>query len=368
MHIVHGLLLYIYAMQPAVLSDQPFIVCGQNLQQQLFDFLKSSSAHRLLVVVDSNTVRFLNDYKSVFDKFDKDFLSVEIPAGEEHKTLESAARIWNELIKQQFGKDTLLIALGGGMICDLTGFAASVYMRGIPFVFLPTSVLAMADASAGGKTGINLGDFKNIVGTFTEAKAVFMDFNFLKELPADEKRSGIAEILKHYLLLGKSPKQLTQKCLTDSVHEHIMETVVHKLTIVRQDFKEQNLREVLNLGHTVAHAIETLFLKQGKPLLHGYAVAAGLCIESFLAESFFSEGFDYQYHESIRQEIFTEFPRVELSHQDLDLLLSFMRSDKKNRIGSPSFSLIKGPACWQLQCRPTEELIRGALINYLNHA
>jgi len=368
MHIVHGLLLYIYAMQPVVLSNQPFFVCGQNLQQQLFDFLKSCAAHRLLVVVDSKTARFLNDYKSVFEQFDKDFLSIEIPAGEEHKNLESAARIWNELITQQFGKDTLLIALGGGMICDLTGFAASIYMRGIPFVFFPTSVLSMADASAGGKTGINLGDFKNIVGTFTEAKAVFMDFNFLNELPEHERRSGIAEILKHYLLLGKDPRQLTQKCLTDSVHEHIMETVVHKLTIVRQDFKEQNLREVLNLGHTVAHAIETLFLKQEKPLLHGYAVAAGLCIESFLAESFFSEGFDYQYHESLRQEVFTEFPRVKLNNQDLDLLIAFMRNDKKNRISSPSFSLLKGPANWQLQCRPSEELIRGALINYLNHA
>jgi 3-dehydroquinate synthase len=355
-------------MQPAILSDQPFIICGHDLPASLGHFLKSYKGHRLLVLADSNTTKLVPQYQAVFEQFDENFLRYVIPAGEEHKNLHSAMQVWDTLIKNGCGRNTILLGLGGGMICDLTGFAASVFMRGIPFVFLPGSVLAMADASAGGKTGINLEGLKNIIGTFTEAAAVFIDFNFLSTLPSEERKSGIAEILKHAALLGKPLRQLTKTCMTDSLEDHIIETVNHKLSIVNQDFREQNVREALNLGHTVAHALETLYLNQGKSLLHGYAVAAGLCIESFLAESYFNEGFDLQYHEGLREEVFSEYPRVHFNEIDFELLLPFMRNDKKNRKSTPSFSLLKGPANWQLQCRPNEKLIRNALLNYLRHA
>lgn len=355
-------------MLQEIISEHPLIVAGAGLESRLKEYIAAHEGHFPVFISDSNTCSIAKHFIAFLSLNSEKILHIILPAGESSKSLEHAATIWQNLLQSGGGRNTLLIAVGGGMVCDLTGFVASVFMRGVPFCLVPTSLLAMADASVGGKTGINFRGVKNVLGTFNEANAVFIDFNCLSGLPADERLSGIAEIIKHQLLLGNKLKNIVNNCMDNHVASHILQTVKHKWEITRLDFRENNLRETLNLGHTTAHALEALYFEKNLELLHGFAVAAGLLIESFLAEAWFSGDFDLSYHQELRQEIVENFPPVHFQEADVPQIINWMYSDKKNRSSSPAFSLLSSPANCSIQCRPSEELIRTALSNYLQHA
>jgi 3-dehydroquinate synthase len=268
-----------------------------------------------------------------------------IPPGEFHKQTDTLLGILEELAAQGFQKSDLLINLGGGTVSDIGGLAAALYQRGMPYINLPTTLLAMADAAHGGKTAVDFMGIKNLIGTlwFPEQTIVFA--GFLKTLPRRELYAGYVEVLKQALLEGKKawdkaaglrPEQLTE------YPEIIYNAARFKMKIVRQDPGDQGIRQTLNMGHTIGHAVESWALNQPQgPLLHGEAVAFGMLTE--LRLSVYYAGLDETFaHSAIR--VFRRFTGSPLpSHADIDNLIHFMRHDKKNRSVAIRFSLLAKP-------------------------
>ena len=215
-----------------------------------------------------------------------DAILIEIPSGEEHKNLEKCQLIWNALSSHHFDRNSLLINLGGGVVGDMGGFAASTYKRGIDFIQIPTSLLAMVDASVGGKLGIDFAYLKNQIGVFNNPKAVLINPVFLNSLPNNQLLSGFAEVVKHALIEDKCYwKEITTTPLEKMNWESIiLQSIVIKNNIVTQDPLEKGERKKLNFGHTFGHAIESFYLKLGKPILHGEAISLGMILESNLSK------------------------------------------------------------------------------------
>ena len=232
----------------------------------------------------------------------------------------------------------ILFILGGGMLTDLAGFAASTYKRGIEFVFLPTTLLAMADAAIGGKTGFNYQFLKNNIGTFTLPKAVFIDTIFLKTLPKREIDSGIAEVYKHGIIgdvnLWDYLKENTEKL---DYHRLIKSSYKLKLEIVNKDPHEKGLRKKLNFGHTIGHAIESYLLNSNSPTLHGFAIAKGMVAESYFAkkENLLTED-NYKEIKTVLNNKFVNYFNFKIDPKEI---IHLMLSDKKNTKNSINFSL-----------------------------
>jgi 3-dehydroquinate synthase len=211
---------------------------------------------------------------------------MSFPSGEIHKNRETKQWLEDELLIKQYGRDTCLIALGGGVVLDLVGFLAATYCRGIPVIYIPTTLLAMVDASIGGKTGVNTSHGKNLIGTFTQPHAVFIDTYTLITLSNNEWRNGIVEIIKHSIIaeanLFKILHANSEKIMKDSdfLIDMIYDSCLIKKNIVEQDEKEQGIRQLLNFGHTIGHAIETI---ENYKISHGEAVAIGIIVESYLS-------------------------------------------------------------------------------------
>lgn len=242
--------------------------------------------HRLVIITDSNLVDTIGlDLKQRLEAADVAVTMFRIPAGEQYKTRETKQALEDQLLEHRFGRDTCLIAVGGGVVTDLVGFVAATFCRGIPVMYVPTTLLAMVDASIGGKTGVDTPFGKNLIGAFYQPSAVFMDLNVLSSLPVKEFRNGIVEMLKHGLIRDKVLFQTLQS------HAHgmnepsfLLETIynscVIKKNIVEQDERDAGLRNLLNFGHTIGHVIEAI---EGFQLSHGEAVAIGMIVEAHLA-------------------------------------------------------------------------------------
>lgn len=239
------------------------------------------AGRRAIIITDANVAGHY--LEALEDSLDGNVDSIILPAGEEYKSVESLQAIWEEMAEREFPRDGLLLALGGGVIGDITGMAAATWMRGVAFLQLPTSLLAMVDASVGGKTAVNLDAGKNLVGAFHQPEAVLADLDTLASLPQREFRSGLAEVVKAALLDGEDfidwLEQNSGALLhrdPDTVREAILRSCRLKADIVAEDEREAGRRAVLNLGHTFGHAIET-GLGHGE-WLHGEAVAAGMVL------------------------------------------------------------------------------------------
>ena len=208
-----------------------------------------------------------------------------ILSGESNKTLEQVSIIWKFLNDHNAKRNSILFSLGGGVLCDLGGFAAATYKRGIQFINIPTSLLAMVDASIGGKTGFNFHNLKNNIGTFTQPEMILCDVNFLTTLPVIELKSGMAEVFKHAIIGDQSMwNYLKSTNFNNLDYNYIVKRSSEiKEKIVKKDPHEKSQRKVLNFGHTIGHAIETSSLNKNKPNLHGYAIAKGMIIESFIS-------------------------------------------------------------------------------------
>lgn len=310
---------------------------------QLNAFLESKKPSKLILLADENTHTHCLPVLLGNLESDIPFEIIEIEAGEELKNIETATQLWEILSGFEADRKTLIINVGGGVITDLGGFVASTYKRGISFINIPTTLLGMCDAAIGGKTGIDHQFLKNIVGTFAHPEQVFIYPAFLKTLPYTELRSGFAEMLKHGLIADtKHWNDLTE--LSDLTPESIAPLIERsteiKQDVVQRDFKEQNVRKTLNFGHTVGHAIESLFLKTGRPIPHGEAIAIGMICESRL--SYLNNLLPEPIANEIILQINKFFPLHDITHFQEEEILQLMINDKKNNNGEISFSLIDG--------------------------
>ncbi len=266
-----------------------------------------------------------------------------LPSGEQHKTLASVQRIWDFLLEHHATRSSLLINLGGGVICDLGGFAAATYMRGIAFINVPTTLLAMVDAAAGGKTGFDYGTplIKNSIGLFAEPVATIYEPAFLATLPPEQLLSGYSEMIKHAAL--QSPQALAELLNHDlrdrSSHifgELINRSVAFKQSIVEQDLHDHGLRQILNFGHTVGHAIEALLLtkcENGKcengKYFHGYCVMYGIVAEAYLSHLIC--GLPAEVVSTLSRFMLENYGAAPITCSDYDALLALMQHDKKNK-------------------------------------
>ncbi|PIE50729.1 MAG: 3-dehydroquinate synthase [Flavobacteriales bacterium] len=305
-------------------------------------YLDQNTFSQLFILVDENTHQHCLPILLSNLATDIPFEIIEIEAGEEMKNINTAIMIWEILSEFKADRKALLLNLGGGVITDLGGFVASTYKRGISFIHLPTSLLGMCDASIGGKTGIDLGSLKNMVGSFTFPEQIFVYPNFLRTLPQKELQSGFAEMLKHGLINDKVHFQsLTELEYLNA--EEIMPLISPSMSIkhkiVEKDFKEQNIRKILNFGHTFGHAIESLFLDKGQPITHGEAVAIGMIMETHLSylENLISEEESDQIIRTIKK----YFPLYSIDEFSDEQIFEKMQNDKKNQRHNINFTLLK---------------------------
>ena len=261
-------------------------------------------------------------------------LIIEIHSGEEHKNISSCEHIWQQLTNAQFDRKSLLVNLGGGVIGDMGGFAASCYKRGIDFIQVPTTLLAMVDASVGGKLAIDLENLKNQIGLFKSPKGVYILPEFLQTLNQRQVVSGYAEIIKHALIADKDYWQLLMETSIEKINweETIHHSVTLKNDIVESDPFEENKRKMLNFGHTLGHAIESYYLNKEKDILHGEAIALGMYLETELSP------LNFKKKKEIQDYLKSNFNLVDCP--SLEQLLPFLKNDKKNEHDNINFSLL----------------------------
>ncbi|MEY4041484.1 MAG: 3-dehydroquinate synthase [Bacteroidota bacterium] len=296
-----------------------------------------------------------------------------IPDGEEAKSLIVCESIFNWLQSNNAQRGSLLINIGGGALCDVGGFCASTYLRGIEFWNIPTTLLAMVDASVGGKTGINLGHYKNYIGTFTQASHIFITPHWLKTLPQTEILSGWAEVIKHGILLGGKAWQQVQQPMPNTNDYQAWLSILQwnikiKSRIVSEDFEEKGQRKLLNLGHTIGHALESFSLDQGKAIPHGFAVAWGLALESALAISVSTEQETSQdFHQCIKEIVQNLYPPIHFTQSDIPALMNYIRADKKNNNDTLLFSMAFAPGDCRFNIPVAPESIIKVLNDYVGH-
>jgi 3-dehydroquinate synthase len=292
---------------------------------------------------------------------------IEIESGEAEKNIATCVEIWNILTDLGADRKSLLINIGGGVITDLGGFVASTFKRGIDFINVPTTLLAMVDASIGGKNGVDLGNLKNQVGTINVPKMVIIDTEYLSTLPQNEMRSGLAEMLKHGLIFDANYwnefKNLSEKDFAD-FDNLIHRSVEIKNEIVKQDPTENGIRKALNFGHTLGHAIESYFLENEtkKTLLHGEAIAIGMILESFISwqKNLITEN---EFIE-IKSTINSIFETINFDEKDIQPILDLLIHDKKNEYGKIQFSLLNGIGKPEINQLVDNELITKSFEDY----
>lgn len=332
---------------------------------QLNTFLQEKSFSKIFILVDENTHEYCLPVLLGNLETEINFEILEIEPGEEMKNIQTANHLWEILTEIHADRKALIINLGGGVITDMGGFVASTYKRGIQFINIPTTLLSMCDASIGGKTGIDLMHYKNMVGTFCFPEQIFVYSKFLETLPYKELRSGFAEMLKHGLIADKNHWESLikiQKIDSESIFEHIQTSMNIKQNVVEKDFHEKNIRKILNFGHTIGHAIESLCLEKGKPILHGEAVALGMICETHLS---FLEGLiSKEDSEKIIQNIQEYYSFIDLSGFADEDIFNLLLNDKKNTESKINFSLLSGIGSCVFDYECTTENIQKSLNFY----
>jgi len=297
----------------------------------LLDLLATEKA---IILCDSNTKSCL-EYLYVACPQTKELPIIEMPAGERNKTLKTCEMVWYQLTEHGADRNTILLNLGGGVVTDLGGFVASTYMRGIRFVNIPTSLLGMVDAAIGGKTGVDFGGLKNMIGTFSQSEAVLIDSNFLKTLPSRQYRNGLAEVFKHAFISDSSILDMMEA----NEDELISRSVQVKLEVVKRDEFEAGERKKLNFGHTIGHAIESHLLDSENLILHGEAIAVGMIMESWLSLKI--AGLSEDDLNSICVAVDSVFTRVSITETEWLAIKKLLIYDKKNRDGQVQFVLLQ---------------------------
>jgi len=304
---------------------------------KLNSFIKKGKYSKLIVLSDSNTMTHCYPVVAKNCPAIQHADLLEIDAGEEFKTLDTCKQLWEAMSEAHIDKNALLINLGGGVVTDIGGFVASVYKRGIEFINIPTSVMAMADASIGGKNGVDLNSVKNQLGTITQAKAVFINTVFLLTLPQRHLANGMAEVVKMALI---SDSKLIKDLLNPkmSIEPLIKKSIQLKSSVVKKDPYDKGERKILNFGHTVGHAIESCFLGTEDELLHGEAIAIGMLIESLIA--FDKKMIKQNELQSIVDIISPNYTVLQFSEPEQKKIIEYMLHDKKNKNQKIRMSLL----------------------------
>ena len=341
------------------------VVISENLTETLATAIAECEHDRTFILVDETTERCCLPIVSSMNCV-RGAQTIVIGATDTNKTLESLSHVWEALGEGGATRHSLLINIGGGMVTDLGGFAASTFKRGINYINIPTTLLSMVDASVGGKTGINFRGLKNEIGVFSNASTVILDTTFLKTLDAENICSGYAEMLKHGLI---SNEQMWAELMNfnmaqpnlQQLRTMLADSVAVKQHIVTEDPLEQGIRKALNLGHTAGHAFESFALKHS-PILHGYAVAYGLICELYL--STVKTGFPSDKMHQTVSFIKEHYGKMAITCDDYPTLLELMTHDKKNVAGTINFTLLGGIGDIRINQTATKEDIYEALDFY----
>ena len=352
--------------------DRQKVIISNDLQQALSNAIAECPHDKLFVLVDETTHQLCLPVIAGFDCM-QEAQCIVIGATDTHKTLDTLSHVWAELQRMGATRHSLLINLGGGMVTDLGGFAASTFKRGLAYINIPTTLLSMVDASVGGKTGINFGGLKNEIGVFNNANSVILDTIFLKTMDQENILSGYAEMLKHGLI---SEEKMWAELLNFNL-DHLdgldnleflvqlgrmlADSVAVKQRIVTEDPTEHGIRKALNLGHTAGHAFESLALER-KPILHGYAVAYGLIVELYLC--CVKTGFPQDKMRQTVAFIKEHYGRMPITCDDYPKLIELMHHDKKNVGTDINFTLLGGIGDIRINQTATEEDIKEALDFY----
>lgn len=351
-------------MQPLPSKSALVSLCTDPVAD-LNELINKISPDKVFLLTDEHTFRHCLPLISGVKDIAKE-QTITIAAGDNFKNTEALSSVWQLLSERGASRHSLLINLGGGMPCDLGGFAAATYKRGIPFINLPTTLLSMVDASVGGKTGINFNGFKNEIGAFRIADMVLIHTPFLKTLDRNNLLSGYAEMLKHALidapetlekLLNIEPDTLSVELLAMLVADSVMV----KDRYVEADPLEKGIRKALNLGHTIGHAFESLAMKKNRPALHGYAVAWGLIPELKLAVA--KEQFSENITKKTENYINNLYGEHGFSSEDFEDLFSLMQHDKKNRGDRINFTFLSSVGTPVIDIHCSKEEIKSAIFD-----
>lgn len=338
-----------------------YIQYSNDPAHALTAFLRERRYSKLCVVTDEHTLEHC--YPKIRATMPPHGV-VTVPAGEEHKNLETCARLWQAFTDQALDRHAGVVVLGGGVLGDMAGFCAATFKRGIDFILLPTTLLSQVDASVGGKLGVDFNHLKNHIGVFQAPALTLIHTGFLATLPRAELRSGFAEVIKHALI---ADSEMWDELRTTAFPNYNWEKLVAhsveiKRKVVEEDPREKGLRKILNAGHTIGHAIETYLLSIGKRVLHGEAVAAGLITEAFLAVQ---KGLLEEKHQrEINGYILQTFGKVSISVSDDEAIAALTVQDKKNSGNRILCVLLEGPGKARWDCEISLEEVKRALAFY----
>ena len=323
----------------------------------LSNLISENNYSTLFILVDENT------FKYCYPKFipnlrtDKRIEVIEIESGEINKNLETCIGVWNAITELGGDRKSLIITLGGGVITDLGGFVASCFKRGIDFVNIPTTLLSMVDASVGGKTGVDLGVLKNQIGLFANPEMVLVDTAYLTTVSEREIKSGTAEIIKYGITYDISLFNEIKNNKDLKIEDLIFRSIEIKNEVVLKDPKEQNIRKILNFGHTLGHAIESFYLESEdkKSLTHGEAIAIGMVCESYMSSKILN--FPIKNVVEIKKVILSIYNKTNLLLEDFSGILELLKHDKKNVKGRVNFVLLNDYEDYKLDCEVSNDLI-----------
>lgn len=334
--------------------------------KEAFSRLCQESVDKIFILTDETTHRLCRPLLNQWDRLDG-ATDIVIPPTDVNKNIETTTTVWSALADGGASRHSLMVCLGGGMVTDLGGFAASTFKRGLRFINIPTTLLAMVDAAVGGKTGVNFNALKNEIGVFNEAAIVVIDTDFLRTLDKRNMLSGYAEMLKHALLHDEAMWAEHLKMDFNDINYAQLQKLVEqsievKRHIVTIDPHEKGLRKALNLGHTVGHALESFAMETGRPVLHGYAVAWGLVGELYLSAvlQHFPQDKMRQTVRFIRE----NYEAINFTCNDYDRLFELMKHDKKNVGGEINFTLLSDVGEIRLDNHASCELI-GDMFDFL---
>lgn len=343
------------------------IYFGDDKYQLLNKFIEEKNYSTIFILTDTNSNEFcLPKFLSLLAT-EKTIEIIEIEPGESEKNISTCVELWNILTELNGDRKSILINIGGGVITDIGGFVASTFKRGIDFIHIPTTLLAMVDASVGGKNGVDLGNLKNQIGVINIPKMLLIDSEYLSTLPQNEMRSGLAEMLKHGLIADVDYwakfKELNGIVFAD-FDELIYRSIEIKNEIVMQDPTENGIRKALNFGHTLGHAIESYFLENEtkKTLLHGEAIAVGMILESYI--SWKKKLLSAAEYLEIKNTINAVFENIIFEDNDLKPILDLLIHDKKNEYGKIQFALLEGIGNIKINQEVENELIIKSFADY----
>lgn len=337
------------------------VVIAADPVDELNAFLRNKDYSKIGVITDENTKRLC--YPLIARRIPEHF-SISVPAGEEHKNIETCIKIWQALTDEAIDRHSILVVLGGGVLGDMAGFCAATFKRGIDFVLMPTTLLAQVDASIGGKLGVDFNSLKNHIGVFQLPALTLIHTGFLRTLPQQEYRSGFAEIIKHALIsdAGVWNKIKSSPIGSQPLDYLIRHSIALKSKVTTDDPKERGPRKALNAGHTIGHALESYLMATDHKVMHGEAIAAGLIAEAWISVR---KGFLTQSDlDEISRYIIDQFGKIEWASEEEEGIARLTVQDKKNKGNKVLCVLLEGigKARWDCEISPVE--VKGALSFY----